>query len=171
MDQRMDPRRRQAALSFLTNISLDGRPLQANGVAKEGSACSLVEKDATLAASPLHQIHASLSKMGLSSPSGPLPISMGGRRELMEHEMQKNHFSEYDEEEEDEDAFTSSVPASAGVGVPAQIPCLGSRGRLNSLTSAILPAAFCRTSATPIFSCSDQIQSGTSSAFDIQRSR
>ncbi|XP_077348695.1 CDK5 and ABL1 enzyme substrate 1 isoform X1 [Lithobates pipiens] len=187
--QRMDPRRRQAALSFLTNISLDGRPLQANGVAREGTACALsrtqqtshlAEKDAmhntslnaTLPATPQHQVHAPFIKTGLTSPSGPLPISVGGRRELMEQEMQLRiqQLIEYDEEEE-EDAFTSSVPASAGSGVPVQAPCIGSRGRLNSLTSAILPAAFCRTSATPVFSCSDQIQSGTSSAFEIQRSR
>lgn len=187
--QRMDPRRRQAALSFLTNISLDGRPLQANGVAREGTACALsrtqqtshlAEKDAmhntslnaTLPATPQHQVHAPFIKTGLTSPSGALPISVGGRRELMEQEMQLRiqQLIEYDEEEE-EDAFTSSVPASAGSGVPVQAPCIGSRGRLNSLTSAILPAAFCRTSATPVFSCSDQIQSGTSSAFEIQRSR
>ncbi|XP_068093357.1 CDK5 and ABL1 enzyme substrate 1 isoform X3 [Hyperolius riggenbachi] len=187
--QRMDPRRRQAALSFLTNISLDGRPLQANGVAREGAACvlsrtrqpsQLADKDAicntalnaALPGSPLHQVHAVLSKTGLTSPSGPLAISVSGRQDLIEPQihLRKHQLIECDEEEE-EDAFTSCGPASAGSGFPLPAPCAGSRGRLNSLTSAILPAAFCRTSATPVFSCSDQIPSGTSSAFEIQRSR
>lgn len=183
----MDPRRRQAALSFLTNISLDGRPLQANGAARDGTPCAvskirqtsqLAEKEAmhntsfnTLPATP-HQLFTQLSKTGLTLPSGPLPCSMGGRQEMMEQEMQsKNpHVSEYDEEEE-EDAFTSNAPVPASTGIPVPLSCAGSRGRLNSLTSAILPAAFCRTPAAPVFSCSDQIPCGSSSAFEIQRSR
>lgn len=90
----------------------------------------------------------------------------------MEQEMQSKtpHVSEYDEEEE-EDAFTSNAPVPASTGIPVPLSCAGSRGRLNSLTSAILPAAFCRTPAAPVFSCSDQIQCGSSSAFEIQRSR
>ncbi|KAG9479002.1 hypothetical protein GDO78_012592 [Eleutherodactylus coqui] len=184
--QRADPRRRQAALSFLTNISLDGRPLQANGAAREGTACTvsktrqtsqLAEKEAihnasfnTLPATQQYQLLTQHGKTGLTSPSGPLPCSMGGRQEIMENEQQgkKHHLSEYNEEEE-EDAFTSSAPTPAPTGVPVPLPC--SRGRLNSLTSAILPAAFCRNSAAPVFSGSDQIQCGNSSAFDIQRSR
>ncbi|KAG8571072.1 hypothetical protein GDO81_011517 [Engystomops pustulosus] len=184
--QRMDPRRRQAALSFLTNISLDGRPLQANGAAREGTACAvskirqtspLTDKESmqntcmnTLPAT--HQLLTQHSKAALFSPSGPLSCSMGGRQEMMEHEMQgkKQHFSEYEEEEE-EDAFTSTAPTTASTGIPVPLSCAGSRGRLNSLTSAILPAAFCRTSAASVFSCSDQIQCGSSSAFEIQRSR
>ncbi|XP_066435723.1 CDK5 and ABL1 enzyme substrate 1 [Eleutherodactylus coqui] len=184
--QRADPRRRQAALSFLTNISLDGRPLQANGAAREGTACTvsrtrqtsqLAEKEAihnasfnTLPATQQYQLLTQHGKTGLTSPSGPLPCSMGGRQEIMENEQQgkKHHLSEYNEEEE-EDAFTSSAQTPAPTGVPVPLPC--SRGRLNSLTSAILPAAFCRNSAAPVFSGSDQIQCGNSSAFDIQRSR
>ncbi|XP_072008178.1 CDK5 and ABL1 enzyme substrate 1 isoform X2 [Engystomops pustulosus] len=184
--QRMDPRRRQAALSFLTNISLDGRPLQANGAAREGTACAVSKIRQT---SPLtdkgsmqntcmntlpatHQLLTQHSKAALFSPSGPLSCSMGGRQEMMEHEMQgkKQHFGEYEEEEE-EDAFTSTAPTAVSTGIPVPLSCAGSRGRLNSLTSAILPAAFCRTSAASVFSCSDQIQCGSSSAFEIQRSR
>ncbi|XP_044150828.1 CDK5 and ABL1 enzyme substrate 1 isoform X1 [Bufo gargarizans] len=185
--QRMDPRRRQAALSFLTNISLDGRPLQVIGTAREGTACAvskirqtsqLAEKESlhnsslyTLPANH-HQILTQPSKMGLTSPSGPLSSSVGGGQEMMEHEMQgkKHHLCEYDEEEE-EDAFSSSAPLPASTGISVPLSCAGSRGRLNSLTSAILPAAFCRTSPAPGFSCSDQIPCGSSSAFDIQRSR
>ncbi|XP_073535259.1 CDK5 and ABL1 enzyme substrate 1 isoform X2 [Phyllobates terribilis] len=183
--QRMDPRRRQAALSFLTNISLDGRPLQANGATREGTACAVskirqtfqpAEKGAmhntslnTLPANN-HQLLTHHSKSGVTSPSGPLPCMLGGRQEMME-QGKKHHLSEYDEEEEEEDAFTSNAPVPASTGTPVPLSCAGTRGRLNSLTSAILPAAFCRTSAAPIFSCSDQMQCGGGSAFEIQRSR
>ncbi|XP_063779659.1 CDK5 and ABL1 enzyme substrate 1 isoform X1 [Pseudophryne corroboree] len=182
--QHMDLRRRQAALSFLTNISLDGRPLQANGVTREGTACAvlkprqnsqLADREAMhnsplntiLSATPLHPLHAQNNKTGLTSSSGPLSCSVSLRQELMEQVMQvkKQQISE----DEEEDAFTGSVHVP-GTGAPVQPTCAGSRGRLNSITSAILPAAFCRTSAAPVFSCSDQIQ-GSSSAFEIQRSR
>ncbi|KAM3929402.1 CDK5 and ABL1 enzyme substrate 1 isoform 1-T1 [Leptodactylus fuscus] len=182
--QRMDPRRRQAALSFLTNISLDGRPLQANGAAREGTTCGvsktrqtsqLAEKEAmhntSLNSLPATQhLLTQHSKTALTSHSGPALCSVGGRQEMIEHEIQgkKHNFSEYVEEEE-EDAFTSNARVPASAGIPVPLSCPGSRGRLNSLTSAILPAAFCRNSSAS-FSCSDQIQSG-SSAFEIQRSR
>ncbi|XP_053323937.1 CDK5 and ABL1 enzyme substrate 1 isoform X2 [Spea bombifrons] len=182
--QRMDPRRRQAALLFLTNISLDGRPLQPYGVSRKDAITEDAHiegqqpahkganqgspPNARLPAAP--QLNVQYNRGGWASPSGPLPCAIVNRQESMEQEMQlkRQEAKAYDEEDEEEDAFTSSVPLSAppggaGSGLP------GCRSRLNSLTSGILSPAF-RTSATPAF-FSDQMQGTASSAFDIPRSR
>ncbi|XP_075441243.1 CDK5 and ABL1 enzyme substrate 1 isoform X3 [Ascaphus truei] len=177
--QRMDPRRRQAALSFLTNISLDGRPLQDNGGAGEGAAWAAgrtrqphadkgtlhsPSPSAILPAAPLQQLHAQHCRAGWVSPPGPLTCAVGGRQESKEQEVS---------EDEEEDAFGSSphVPAPAGSGVPILPLCTGSRGRLNSFTSGISPAAFCRTSAPQTFCFPDPGLGTANSAFDIQKSR
>ncbi|KAM4704852.1 CDK5 and ABL1 enzyme substrate 1 [Rhinophrynus dorsalis] len=182
---RRQQRRRQAALSFLNNISLDGRPLQdstsgeqtvAYGKGRQyqqpcdRGAMHSPPHNAIFSASPVHQVNAQHNRTGWAS----LPCAVGCRQESMEQEgqLKRQKISQYSEEEE-EDAFTSSIPgpASAGIGVPIPPLCPGSRGRLNSLTSGILTAAFCRTSAAPTFCCPDQMQGGAGSAFDIQRSR
>ncbi|MEE6464254.1 hypothetical protein FKM82_006219 [Ascaphus truei] len=177
--QRMDPRRRQAALSFLTNISLDGRPLQDNGGAGEGAAWAAgrtrqphadkgalhsPSPSAILPAAPLQQLHAQHCRAGWASPPGPLTCAVGGRQESKEQEVS---------EDEEEDAFGSSphVPVPAGSGVPILPLCTGSRGRLNSFTSGISPAAFCRTSAPQTFCFPDPGLGTATSAFDIQKSR
>ncbi|XP_073535260.1 CDK5 and ABL1 enzyme substrate 1 isoform X3 [Phyllobates terribilis] len=139
--QLMDPRRRQAALSFLTNISLDGRPLQECGGAQAISQAGAAEDGAPLPVTPVH-----VPPQGSASPASPQLVPVcpaeedegpGAGLELAEAE----------------DAFTP---------VPMAAVC---RGRLNSFTYGILPAAFSRTS------CPDPLQGLLSSAMDIPRAR
>ncbi|XP_074843399.1 CDK5 and ABL1 enzyme substrate 1 isoform X2 [Carettochelys insculpta] len=139
---RMDPRRRQAALSFLTNISLDGRPRlppEERGAEPSGGAA----KAAGGSARTRHSLGA--------FP----PPARGAAGEP--------------EEEEEEDAFASvQVPAAAFAG--SGTPSAGggsSRVRLNSFTQGILPVSFSR----PIpqgYCCLEQ---GGPSALELQRSR
>ncbi|KAM8966295.1 CDK5 and ABL1 enzyme substrate 1 [Pelodytes ibericus] len=187
---RMDPRRRQAALSFLTNISLDGRPLQDNVGAGEVDASTTGRfrhglhakykvvnpsspPNGTLPGSPLHQSNVQHFRTNWASPSGPFSCALGNSLEIMEQEIQYKMQAGrgYEEEDEEEDAFISSIPVSAPTGSGVSGPPMGpgSRSRLNSLTSGILSPVF-RTSATPIF-CPDQVQGTANSAFDIPRSR
>uniref|UniRef100_A0A8D0HH53 Cdk5 and Abl enzyme substrate 1 n=1 Tax=Sphenodon punctatus TaxID=8508 RepID=A0A8D0HH53_SPHPU len=165
----MDPRRRQAALSFLTNISLDGRPLlqdeesggEENGVL--GAAAAAAAGGSTLRTRPSlgafqplpattpphHGGHYGSCGARLASP----PLGPAGEQQR---------------EEEEEDAFASvQVPAGAFLG--SGTPFAGSRGRLNSFTQGILPVSFSRPIA-PSYCCLEQGQVGTS-ALELQRSR
>ncbi|XP_072267423.1 CDK5 and ABL1 enzyme substrate 1 isoform X2 [Pyxicephalus adspersus] len=162
--QLMDPRRRQAALSFLTNISLDGRPLPVSGECEDGNAGAAGRKvqaalqceepgtpvSATpIPGTPVRQLH---SKPTRASPQ----LRAGVLRVDEEHELYvaRNQLAEA------EDAF--SMPFTPVSAIP--------RGRLNSFTYGILPAAFSRTSAVPSFSSPDPMQ-GVLSSIDNQRSR
>ncbi|XP_075682466.1 CDK5 and ABL1 enzyme substrate 1 isoform X2 [Rhinoderma darwinii] len=158
--QLMDPRRRQAALSFLTNISLDGRPLQEYrgaqlsreaGAAENGvQHLQWKESNAPLPVTPVHVPH---SRASWASPQLVSVCSAGVLREDDEEEEEDDVQGTGLELAEAEDAFTS-VPTTSG-----------SRGRLNSFTYGTLPAAFTRTS------CPDPLQGLLSSAMDIPRSR
>ncbi|XP_040287842.1 CDK5 and ABL1 enzyme substrate 1 isoform X2 [Bufo bufo] len=129
----MDPRRRQAALSFLTNISLDGRPLQEYRAAQSEAG----------AAQNGGQQHPQWTE-----PGSPLPVTpLHGRGSWASPQLVRGSGQELAEAE---DAF-NSVPVTSV-----------SRGRLNSYTYGILPAAFTRTS------CPDPL---LSSAMDIPRAR
>ncbi|XP_063779660.1 CDK5 and ABL1 enzyme substrate 1 isoform X2 [Pseudophryne corroboree] len=171
--QLMDPRRRQAALSFLTNISLDGRPLQECAGAEEeshaGAAAAGLQHARTQPApcspapalSPRHSLQLQHSSSAASRASPPLlavcPIAvLQGDEEMhvLGHELA-----------EAEDAFT---------GAPFTSVIAGSRVRLNSFTYGISPAAFCRTTAATAaqsFPCSDPMQGLFSGAMDNPRSR
>ncbi|CAH2284938.1 CDK5 and ABL1 enzyme substrate 1 isoform X1 [Pelobates cultripes] len=164
---RMDPRRRQAALSFLTNISLDGRPLQDNGGAGEGAVSATCQNVPAAACpsppteSPVLQLHAQYSRTSWASPQLMAICAEGVIRESP-GDMESLDLGE------GEDEFGASIHFSAlavsGVSAPAL--CTGSRGRLNSFTYGIIPTAF-RTSAAQSFFPSEQV----CSAIDSQRSR
>uniref|UniRef100_A0A8C8VNG3 Cdk5 and Abl enzyme substrate 1 n=1 Tax=Pelusios castaneus TaxID=367368 RepID=A0A8C8VNG3_9SAUR len=128
---RMDPRSRQAALAFLTNISLDGRPPpphEESGAEPSRGAAKAAAGGGSARAR--HSLGAFQPPAHYGSARQPSPLGAAGEPP----------------EDEEEDAFASvQVPAAAFLG-SAGTPSAGggSRGRLNSFTQGILPVSFSR---------------------------
>ncbi|XP_004606177.2 CDK5 and ABL1 enzyme substrate 1 isoform X1 [Sorex araneus] len=188
---RMDPRRRQAALSFLTNISLDGRPPQGAewGGGEDGGARSrhsLLAAAGTAAAlaagaGPCPAPHPPLPALlpsghaaarGFSSPLGAGRAS-GEPWPAPRPQLPDGLGGSGPEESEEDDAFTSvQVPAAAFLGSATPGSGGGSRGRLNSFTQGILPIGFSRPSSQNYSPLEQPGQGGSASAFEqLQRSR
>uniref|UniRef100_A0A665UYL6 Cyclin N-terminal domain-containing protein n=1 Tax=Echeneis naucrates TaxID=173247 RepID=A0A665UYL6_ECHNA len=156
--KRIDPRRRQAALSFLSNISLDGRPVQDDGdnrteedvsleprtrlslAASERSACGAAGSGAAgaAAAALLAGSRASFGSASAAVPSAAAADAEG-------------------------DAFVSSTFSSPFSAVPAS-----TRGRLQTYTQGILPASYSRQPSQSYCLEGGQI---ANSAIELQRSR
>lgn len=193
---RMDPRRRQAALSFLTNISLDGRPpLQDHewGGGEEGggtkpgtrarlsllaAGCNAFSAPGTAAApwtsgsrsSPC-LLPPSLVPRVLGEPSQPprsAPAVTGAQLQLSDGPGGAGQ-----EELEEDDAFTNvQVPSASFLGSGTPGSTSGSRGRLNSFTQGILPIAFSRQNSQNYCALEQSGQGGSTSALEqLQRSR
>ncbi|XP_060099884.1 CDK5 and ABL1 enzyme substrate 1 [Heteronotia binoei] len=186
---RMDPRRRQAALSFLTNISLDGRPVLQDDEGGEeepgGAAATLATaRTASVPAAACNSSSARTRQGSLCAfpPAAPLqhggyPAACCGSARLIsplgvagEQQLQGNA-GEEEEGDGDEDAFASvQVPVAAAFPGSSGTPAAsGARGRLNSFTQGILPVSFARA-AQQNYCCLEQGQGGTST-FELQRSR
>ncbi|XP_008106844.1 CDK5 and ABL1 enzyme substrate 1 isoform X2 [Anolis carolinensis] len=181
---RMDPRRRQAALSFLTNISLDGRPAlqEDEGGGGEGDREGGGSGDGPVLAgrAPVGPSNSIRTRFGsgafqsppqqqqqhgaYNAPSACLRFTMspfGASRS------EEGDDEEEEEEEGEEDAFASPQGPS-GVG--------GARGRLSSFTQGILPlSAFARAAPQGYHACCALEQAGpvpaSAAAFELQRSR
>ncbi|XP_063155254.1 CDK5 and ABL1 enzyme substrate 1 isoform X2 [Candoia aspera] len=180
---RMDPRRRQAALSFLTNISLDGRPvLQGEESGEESDVgAAVAARTASAAACSISSSSSSSTRTRRANLSAFQPpasqqygaYAAGGSSsniKLMSplgSAGQPQH-GEDDEQDEDEDAFASvQMPVAAALPGSSGTPC--ARGRLSSFTQGILPVSFAR--AVPQnYCCLEQGPVGAS-AFELQRSR
>ncbi|NP_001402620.1 CDK5 and ABL1 enzyme substrate 1 isoform 2 [Rattus norvegicus] len=193
---RMDPRRRQAALSFLTNISLDGRPPlqdhewgggEEGGAAKPGArarfsllaaGCNAFSAPGTAAApwiagsgsSPC-PLPPSLVPRVLGEPSQPprsAPAVTGAQLQLPDGPGGAGQ-----EELEEDDAFTNvQVPPASFLGSGTPGSASGSRGRLNSFTQGILPIAFSRQNSQNYCALEQSGQGGSTTALEqLQRSR
>ncbi|XP_048219557.1 CDK5 and ABL1 enzyme substrate 1 isoform X2 [Perognathus longimembris pacificus] len=198
---RVDPRRRQAALSFLTNISLDGRPPvqdgdwgggEEGGVAKPGpgsaygartrlslpaAGCSAFPTPGPCLPQPalppalLPGSHATLPGPGATRG---LVSPLGAGRVAGEQLFLPDGPGEAGQEDlEEDDAFLGAqVPAAAFLGSGTPGSGGGSRGRLNSFTQGILPIAFSRQTSQNYCALEQPGQGGSASAYEqLQRSR
>ncbi|XP_074544594.1 CDK5 and ABL1 enzyme substrate 1 isoform X2 [Halichoeres trimaculatus] len=168
--KRIDPRRRQAALSFLSNISLDGRPVQddadnhpeeensleartrqslvspersAYGAAGAAAAAAAAAAATTAAQALAFANQALLASTRASFGTGPAAAQVGSDTEG--------------------DAFVPSTFSSPFSAVPAS-----TRGRLQTYTQGILPAHYSRQSSQNYCLEGGQI---ANSAIELQRSR
>uniref|UniRef100_A0A8D2HQM0 Cdk5 and Abl enzyme substrate 1 n=1 Tax=Urocitellus parryii TaxID=9999 RepID=A0A8D2HQM0_UROPR len=181
---RMDPRRRQAALSFLTNISLDGRPPlqeeewgggEESGAAKPGAGSAY---GARTRLSLLAAGCSALAAPGTAAPSLLPPLLLQTSRSAplatcSQLQLLDGPGSAEQEELEEDDAFTTvQVPAAAFLSSGTPGSGSGSRGRLNSFTQGILPIAFSRQISQNYCSLEQSGQSGSTSVYEqLQRSR
>ncbi|XP_038185451.1 CDK5 and ABL1 enzyme substrate 1 isoform X2 [Arvicola amphibius] len=192
---RVDPRRRQAALSFLTNISLDGRPLlqddewgggEEGGATKPGArarisllaaGCSAFSAPGT-AVAPWTAVSGSSPcplppslvprPSGESLPPRSAPAVTGAQLQLPDGPGGVGQ-----EELEEDDAFINvQVPLASFLGPGTPGSASGSRGRLNSFTQGILPIAFSRQNSQNYCALEQPGQGGSTSALEqLQRSR
>lgn len=159
--KRIDPRRRQAALSFLSNISLDGRPVQDDAdsqnrednlpeartrhslVSPERSAHGAAAAAAAAAEALALANQALLSSSGASFVTAPEAAPAGA--------------------DTDSDAFVPSALSSPFSAVPGS-----ARGRLQTYTQGILPAPYSRQTPQNY-----SLEGGhiANSAIELQKSR
>ncbi|XP_035284699.1 CDK5 and ABL1 enzyme substrate 1 isoform X1 [Anguilla rostrata] len=166
--KRIDPRRRQAALSFLSNISLDGRPVQDDGDNQgdeDGSVeartrQSLVSAERAMypasAAATAAQAFAAANQALMLNARGSFGISPLAAPICANPEG---------------DAFACGVHA-AGQAVfssPFSAVPVATRGRLQTYTQGILPVTFTRQ-ASQNYCCLESGQIGNA-ALELQRSR
>ncbi|XP_005990817.2 CDK5 and ABL1 enzyme substrate 1 [Latimeria chalumnae] len=165
--KRMDPRRRQAALSFLTNISLDGRTVQDDCDPPPEESIG----EAAAEARTRHSLAA--AERGLCYPAGAVPL-LSAASQALQYARAGLGGSPPGAAELEEDSFASSLQqhAQSAAAAAASFLAPASRGRLNSLTQGNLPAPFSRQPAAPNYCCLEQPGHILgNSPFELQKSR
>ncbi|XP_036177773.1 CDK5 and ABL1 enzyme substrate 1 isoform X1 [Myotis myotis] len=166
---RVDPRRRRAALSFLTSISLDGRPPLQD---EEGGGSE--DRGARTRLSPLAAAGTALPEAGAGpcfpQPSPPPPPAPGGHAALPGLAACAPP-PDGPEELEEDDAFAGAQgPAAAFLGPATPGSGSGSRGRLGSFSPGILPIAFARQTSQTLCALEGPV-CGAGALEQLQRSR
>lgn len=165
---RVDPRRRRAALSFLTSISLDGRPPLQDEEGGGGGE----DRGARTRLSPLAAPGAAWPEAGSGPcfPAPPPPAAPGGPATLPGPAACAAPPDEPEEPEED-DAFAGAQgPVAAFLGPATPGGGGGSRGRLSSFTPGILPVAFARQTSQTLCALEGPA-CGAGALEQLQRSR
>ncbi|XP_049603740.1 CDK5 and ABL1 enzyme substrate 1 isoform X2 [Syngnathus scovelli] len=167
--KRIDSRRRQAALSFLTNISLDGRPVQGErqdgqDVAEEGDSEApncMVERGAAAAAASA----AAASAAALAAAATALANLASSRSSSVASAA--SVAPELGEGEAITQAY-APPPAAAAFGSPLSALAASARGRLQTYTPGVAPAPYSRQGSQNYCLEGGQI---ANSAIELQRSR
>lgn len=160
--KRIDPKRRQAALSFLSNISLDGRPVQYDADNQTQEEDSLETRTRNSLVAPAHgaaadsaSASAATEALALGNPN--LPAS-GGRAGVATAPAAAPTSADAEG-----DALASSALSSPFSAVPPS-----ARGRLQTYTQGILPPPYSRQPSQNF-----SLEGGhiANSAIELQRSR
>ncbi|KAJ3595118.1 hypothetical protein NHX12_004423, partial [Muraenolepis orangiensis] len=167
--KRIDPRRRQAALSFLSKISLDGRPVHDHD---DDDADNTTEEDDSIEArttrrqslvSPERSMHAgaaaTISSSSSTTTTAAQALAIASQALLLANNRASLGMGSA---ESDGDAFGPSIFSSPFSAVPA-----ATRGRLQTYTQGVPPASYCRQGAQSYSLEGGQI---ANSAIELQRS-
>lgn len=176
--KRIDPRRRQAALSFLSNISLDGRPVQDDAdnqneedgsleprtrqslVSPERSAYGAAGAGAAAAAATTTTAAAAAAAAAAATTAAQ---ALAFANQALLASSRASFGTGPAGTDTEGDAFVSSTFSSPFSAVPAS-----TRGRLQTYTQGILPASYSRQSSQSYCLEGGQI---ANSAIELQRSR
>lgn len=159
--KRIDPKRRQAALSFLSNISLDGRPVQYDADNQTQEEDSLETRTRNSPVAPAHGAAADSASASAASEAlalGNPNLLASGRGGVVTAPAAAPTSADAEG-----DAFASSALSSPFSAVPPS-----ARGRLQTYTQGILPSPYSRQPSQNF-----SLEGGhiANSAIELQRSR
>lgn len=163
--KRIDPKRRQAALSFLSNISLDGRPVQYDADNQDQEENPLETRTRnSLVVAPERPAHGAAAEPGASAAAtealvpGNHNLLASGRSGVVAAPAAAPTNADAEG-----DAFASSAFSSPFSAVPPS-----TRGRLQTYTQGILPSPYSRQTSQNF-----SLEGGhiANSAIELQRSR
>lgn len=171
--KRIDPRRRQAALSFLSNISLDGRPVQDDADNQHDEDDSLEARTRHSLVSPERSAYGAAGAAGAAAAAAAAAAATTAAQALAFANQALLNSSRASfgtgpaaapaGTDTEGDAFVPSTFSSPFSAVPAS-----ARGRLQTYTQGILPAPYSRQTSQNYSLEGGQI---ANSAIELQRSR
>ncbi|XP_026886505.2 CDK5 and ABL1 enzyme substrate 1 isoform X3 [Electrophorus electricus] len=160
--KRIDPRRRQAALSFLSNISLDGRPVQDDGD-------NAIEGDSPLEARTRQSLVSAAERAVYAAGAAPAAQALAAASQALSNRTSFGMSPSAACSDAEGDAFASGAQVHSVFSSPFSAVPPATRGRLQTFTQGILPAAYSRQS--PQNYCCLEGGQMSSSALELQRSR
>lgn len=161
--KRIDPKRRQAALSFLSNISLDGRPVQYDADNQTQEENSLESRTRNSLVAPERSAHGAAADSGASAATEALALGNQNLLVSCRTSVVTAPAAAPTSADAEGDAFASSALSSPFSAVPPS-----ARGRLQTYTQGILPSPYSRQTSQNF-----NLEGGhiANSAIELQRSR